>query len=92
MNHIKQFPHCDQRVLHQKGECQYCDCHPEWQELREAWGIAYTGHSNDVVKYTDFHGNHLEKTLIPCPSEWERSLETINKWAGNRVKPSPQNE
>jgi hypothetical protein len=41
---IKQFPHCDQRVLHEPGECEYCDKHPAWQELREAWGIAFTGH------------------------------------------------
>ncbi len=39
---IGQFPHCDSRILH-KGDCQYCDAHPEWQELREAWGIAFTG-------------------------------------------------
>jgi hypothetical protein len=42
---LAQFPHCDQRVLHSPGECEYCDRHPEWQALREAWGIAYTGHA-----------------------------------------------
>jgi len=44
MAEIGQFPHCDQRVLHALGECEYCDRHPEWQALREAWGIAFTGH------------------------------------------------
>ena len=39
------FPHCDQRVLHAPGECQYCDMCPEWQQLRVAWGIAFTGHA-----------------------------------------------
>lgn len=42
--HTAQFPHCDTRVLHAPGECEYCDRRSEWQELREAWGIAYTGH------------------------------------------------
>lgn len=41
---IAQFPHCDQRILHAPSECEYCDGHPEWQALREAWGIAFTGH------------------------------------------------
>ena len=38
------YPHCDSRVLHAPSECDYCDGHPEWQELRKAWGIAFTGH------------------------------------------------
>lgn len=46
---IAQFPHCDQRILHAPGECEYCDGHPEWQALREAWGIAYTGHAPRVT-------------------------------------------
>jgi hypothetical protein len=41
---IDRFPHCDPRALHQPSECQYCDLYPEWQALREAWGIAFTGH------------------------------------------------
>lgn len=38
-----QFPHCDSRVLHEPGVCEYCDDHPDWQTLRRAWGIAFTG-------------------------------------------------
>lgn len=38
------YPHCDSRVLHEPSECEYCDGHPEWQALRKAWGIAFTGH------------------------------------------------
>lgn len=38
------YPHCDPRILHKPGECEYCDKSPEWQELRKAWGIAFTGH------------------------------------------------
>jgi len=37
-------PHCDSRVLHAPGECEFCDQRPEWQALRQAWGIAFTGH------------------------------------------------
>lgn len=40
-----QFPHCDARVLHAPGECGYCDACPVWQQLRIAWGIAFTGHA-----------------------------------------------
>jgi len=66
---ISQFPHCDQRVLHAPGHCQYCDAHPDWQELREAWGINFTG-GNDPTKMT-------------CPAEKERPLGIINHWGGN---------
>lgn len=40
------FPHCDSRILHApEDDCEYCNRHPEWQRLREAWGIAFTGHA-----------------------------------------------
>jgi len=38
-----QFPHCDPRILHAPGECEFCDDRPEWQQLRTGWGIAFTG-------------------------------------------------
>lgn len=42
---IDRFPHCDSRILHGPEDgCEYCDRYPEWQRLREAWGIAFTGH------------------------------------------------
>lgn len=44
MTEPMRFPHCDSRILHRAGECEYCDAHPEWQALRVAWGIAFTGH------------------------------------------------
>lgn len=68
---ISQFPHCDQRVLHAPGECEYCDRRPDWQALRLAWGIAFTGWVPD-------------ENEIQCPSEKVRSIETINRWPGNR--------
>lgn len=45
MTELSRFPHCDQRVLHAPGECEFCDMNPMWQELRKAWGIAFTGHA-----------------------------------------------
>jgi hypothetical protein len=73
MNHIKQFPHCDSRVLHAPGKCQFCDMHPEWQELREMWGISFTGEYQ--------HGKMM------CPSEVSRDLDVIERWPGNRAYP-----
>lgn len=85
---IQQFPHCDPKVLHKPGECQYCDAHPEWQELRKRWGIAYTGHSDDSVEAYDWQGNKIQKPLIPCPSEWDRPVEIIHRWGGNQPIPA----
>jgi hypothetical protein len=64
-----QFPHCDQMILHAPGVCEYCDRHPDWQELRTVWGINFTGE------------RHPERT--PCPAEQARSLRNIERWAGN---------
>ena len=83
--YVKQTPHCDAKVLHKQGSCQYCDMHPEWQELRQIWGIAFTGHSEDTVKaYDHATGVPYDRALIPCPSEWDRPVETIHDWHGNR--------
>lgn len=65
-------PHCDQRVLHAPGECKYCDDRPEWQQARVVWGINFTGHN--------------EKGKLPCPATTERTVETIDKWPGNRAR------
>lgn len=70
---IGQFPHCDQRVLHAPGECEYCDKHPEWQALRAAWGIVFTGYEPEVNE-------------LPCPATKVRPLSTINEWIGNVPK------
>ena len=64
-------PHCDSSILHEPGECVYCDEYPDWQELRELWKINFTG------KY--------ENHKVPCPSEWFRDVEKINLWGGNRA-------
>lgn len=69
VQHIAQFPHCDPRVLHAPGECEVCGNFKEWQELRIAWGIAFTGWTPD------------EKEL-PCPADHARG-DNHQKWPGN---------
>ena len=80
-----QFPHCDANILHgPKWGCEYCNAHPDWQELREAWGI-------------NFSGEH-DPQKSPCPSLRFRSEEIINRWGGNvptdadgnRLHPTPE--
>lgn len=71
--YIKQFPHCDQRILHAPKECEHCDGHPEWQELRVAWGVAFTGYEP-------------EGTELPCPADSARG-NNHTKWGGNIAKP-----
>ncbi len=63
------FPHCDARILHPPGECHYCD-KSGLQEVREAWGIAFTG--------------QVTKGLKSCPADQARSSESLNSWPGNR--------
>jgi hypothetical protein len=71
---LKEIPHCDQRVLHAPGECAYCDAHPEWQELRQLWGIAFTNYEPE--------GNEL-----PCPSDKARGTGGAHVWSGNVPRP-----
>jgi hypothetical protein len=66
---LGQFPHCDQRILHARGECQYCDKHPDWQALREAWGISFTGYEP-------------EDKELPCPADYARG-DSHKLWYGN---------
>src|SRR5579863_1890110 len=68
-----QFPHCDQRILHAPGECEFCDERADWQELRQAWGIVFTGYEP-------------EGTELPCPADHARG-ENVNKWYGNVARP-----
>lgn len=67
-----QFPHCDQRILHAPYECEYCDKHPEWQALRAAWGICFTGYEPEGIE-------------LPCPADYARG-NNHKLWFGNRAK------
>lgn len=68
-----QFPHCDQRILHAPGECQHCDYHGEWQALRIAWGICFTGFEPEANE-------------LPCPADYVRG-DSHKLWGGNIAKP-----
>ncbi len=72
------FPHCDQRILHAPGECAYCDEYREWQSLRKAWGIAFTG-------YTP------EGRELPCPADHARG-DNHKLWHGNVATKEVGNE
>jgi hypothetical protein len=67
------FPHCDARILHAPGHCEYCDIHPEWQKLRIVWGVAFTGFEPDAGE-------------LPDPATNARGLDHLNQWGGNRPK------
>lgn len=69
---IPQFPHCDSRVLHAPGECTFCDVHPDWQALRLAWGICFTGYVPDGKE-------------LPDPATHARGNPSV--WPGNRPRP-----
>jgi hypothetical protein len=75
---IKQFPHCDPRILHAPTECEFCDGHKDWQFLRMTWGVAFTGWEPS------------EKEL-PDPATHARGYENANAWGGNKAKPTPHN-
>lgn len=62
------FPHCDSSILHAPGLCQYCDKHGDWQELREAWGINFTGETDEGK--------------LPCPADARRGDKHM-LWGGN---------
>lgn len=62
-------PHCDQSILHAPGVCEYCDKYPDWQELRNFWGINFTG------------GDDPKKA--PCPSTFFRPSGYRDAWPGN---------
>lgn len=68
---IGQFPHCDQRILHAPGECEFCDHYPEWQAIREAWGIMFTGYEPEAGE-------------LPCPADYARPRVIHDAWGGNR--------
>lgn len=99
-----EFPHCDQRVLHPRGACRYCDMHPEWQELREKWGIAFTGQSPGLVlesggvrQYTITMAEGEHRALLPCPADFNRPPtgegSDHRRWAGNvATTEAPVNE
>jgi hypothetical protein len=81
--HIQQFPHCDSYILHAPGECEYCDMRPEWQELRQSWGIAFTGQPTPTRGPGDLSRSG---PVLPCPADFTRppgSPSDHRRWGGN---------
>jgi len=77
------FPHCDTRILHSPGECEYCDDYPDWQNLRKLWGIAFTGHEPEEIKFAD---GEVHARELPCPADFNRppsSPSDHRQWPGN---------
>lgn len=75
---IAQFPHCESRILHAPGECEFCDACPDLQELRVAWNIAFTGHKTADVDQ------------LPCPADHAVTMGARGdhrKWFGNVAAP-----
>ncbi len=72
-------PHCDPAVLHAPGECRYCDEHPDWQQLRQLWGICFTGHQPVIISTGTY-----SYELIACPSDIRRPGNVAGRWPGNR--------
>lgn len=68
-NRLGTIPHCDSLVLHDIGECAYCDKRSELQMFRI---------DNDI----DFTGKRERK--FPCFAETRRKLSDIEEWTGNR--------
>lgn len=64
------MPHCDELCLHMPQICTICDDFPELQQARIDNRVNFTG---------EFSPNKQ-----PCPSTMRRSLQTINRWPGNR--------
>lgn len=69
--YVAPFPHCDSNVLHSPGTCEYCDHYPEAQNARRISGINFTN--------TDTPG------FLPCPSTAFRTVQSIERWPGNRA-------
>lgn len=72
---VERYPHCDPRVLHRPGSCEYCAM-PEFAALHayhDAHRINCTGERDPKKR--------------PCPAELARPLDRINRWPGNRAKP-----
>ncbi len=63
-------PHCDPSILHGPGECGACDQYPDWQQMRDAQLINFTGGCDDGK--------------APCPSVYFRKAEDRDRWGGNR--------
>jgi hypothetical protein len=68
---IAQAPHCDQRILHSRGVCEYCDRYPDRQAIRLANRILCTNEDP-------------QDGWRACPAIEVRGKESCEYWPGNR--------
>ena len=66
------MPHCDPRILHSPGECEFCDMHPDMQLKRSNDGVNFTGHNDPKLK--------------KCPADEARGSGHA-QWPGNVARP-----
>jgi len=84
----KSYPHCDPRVLHAPGECEYCDHYPEWQQERVENKVLFTNDPRNAELVDAFlKVGRLEGEFVPCPGMLARG-DAIKIWGGNRAKPA----
>lgn len=82
----QQYPHCDWRVLHSPGACQYCDMHPDWQQDRtDAW-MLFTDDSRNAEIIERFLATGHTSGIRPCPAMLARG-DRCQVWGGNVPKP-----
>lgn len=63
--------HCDSRVLHGPGHCEYCDKYPEAQQQRLRLSVAFTDEPDNWVTFPD-------------PATDARGTESLYGWGGNQ--------
>lgn len=74
---LREYPHCDDKVLHARGDCRYCSLaqYERLHALRAEMSIAHSGAM-------------VETDQDPCPSEAYRPADIIERWPGNRAAPA----
>ena len=80
------YPHCDPRVLHGPGECEYCDLHSDWQAERAENKVLFTDDPRNAVLINAFLASgRLVGEFIPCPGMLARG-DAIKIWGGNQAR------
>lgn len=86
MSESVQYPHCDSRVLHAPGECEFCDRHRDWQNGRIHDRICFTGLDGETMNRRYRLGLPPVRWQ-PCPADAARppgSSSDHRRWAGNK--------
>lgn len=82
------YPHCDPRVLHAPGECEFCDMHAAWQQDRIDNKMLFTNDPRNQALIEEFlKTGKLDGEFVPCPGMLARG-DSIKIWGGNRAKPA----